>query len=229
MIDTYAKLQAAVGDAANRDDLFDDVTAYSPATIDGMVKRAIADATMGIQRDLVARGGHKNMETVDDSLTTTNGSEVVTFPADFAGHRAFMYLNNASEYAVMDFLDPTSLYRQYPSSVSGVPLKFTLTGTRTARLRPVPNAAFVLRLIYYQTLTVLAGGATPTTNWVLENHPDIYVSRAMWRLSIMLENDNRIPYWKGDYDQQMNDLMGDDRNVRWAGVPATPVLTVPIA
>lgn len=225
-IDTYAKLQAAVGDAANRDDLFADVTAYSPATIDGMIKRAIADATTGIQRDLVSRGGHKNMEAVDDTLTATvaNG-EVVTFPADFAGHRSFLLITAAAEYKPLEFVDPTTLYRQYPAAATGEPEKFTLTGTRTARLRPAPGATYATRLIYYQALTVLT---TSGVNWVLTGHPDIYVSRAMWRLCLMLENDARVPFWKGDYDQQMNDLMGDDRNVRWAGI-TPPSLTMNIA
>lgn len=48
-------------------------------------------------------------------------------------------------------------------------------------------------------------------------------------LSILLENDERIQFWKGYYDQKMNDLMGDDRNVRWAGVPTKPSLQVSIA
>jgi hypothetical protein len=223
-IDTYAKLQAAVGDAANRDDLFDDVTAYAPAAIDGMIKRAIADATTGIQRDLVARGGHKNMEALNDGLTTTAGSEVVALPEDFAGHRAFMLARDP--VVVLDFVDPTTLYKQYPGAARGAPVKFTITGARTARLRPAPDGAYPLRLIYYQALTVLSNDAV---NWVLLNHPDIYVSRAMWRLSLMLENDGRVPFWKGDYDLQMNDLMGDDRNVRWAGVPTMPSVQVAIA
>lgn len=223
-IDTYAKLQAAIGDAANRDDLFDDVTAYSPAVIEGMIKRAIADATGGIQRDLVARGGHKNMETLTDALACTAGSEVVTLPADFAGHRAFLLARDSVK--VLEFVDPTTLYRQYPAAARGEPEKFTITGTRTARLRPVPDGAYPLRLIYYQALTPLSGEAV---NWVLSGHPDIYVSRAMWRLSLMLENDARVPFWKADYDLMMNDLMGDDRNVRWAGVPAMPNLQTAIA
>ncbi len=223
-IDTYARLQAAIGDAANRDDLFDDVTAYAPAVIDGMVKRAIADATIGIQRDLVARGGHKNMEALNDALITTAGSEVVTLPEDFAGHRAFMLAGEPVR--ILEFVDPTTLYRQYPGAAGGAPVKFTLTGARTARLRPVPEAAYPLRLIYYQGLTTLSADAV---NWVLTGHPDLYVSRAMWRLSLLLENDGRVPYWKADYDLQMNDLMGDDRNVRWAGVPAMPNLQVAIA
>lgn len=223
-IDTYAKLQAAVGDAANRDDLFDDVAAYSPATIDGMIKRVIADATAGIQRDLVARGGHKNMETLTDALACTAGSEAVTLPEDFAGHRAFLLAADA--FKVLEFVDPTTLYRQYPAAGRGEPEKFTITGTRTARLRPVPDGSYPLRLIYYQALTPLSAEGT---NWVLAGHPDIYVSRALWRLSLLLENDTRVPYWKGDYDLMMNDLMGDDRNVRWAGVPAMPNLQTAIA
>jgi len=224
-VDTYEELQSAIGDAANRDDLFDNVTAYSPAVIDGMIKRVIADATTGIQRDLLARGGHKNMETVSDALATVAGTETVTLPSDFGGQRAFMITAN-SDYVPLEFLDPTTLYKQYPSSVTGQPEKFTITGTVTARLRPVADAAYPIRLIYYQTLTVLAAG---TDNWVLTGHPDIYVSRAMWRLSMLLENDARIQFWKGDYDQLMSDLMGDDRNVRWAGVPAMPQLQVSIA
>lgn len=225
-VDTWVKLQAAIGDAANRDDLFDDVTAYSPSTIDGMVKRIIDDATHGIQRDLISRGGHKNMETVSDALATVGGTETVTFPADFAGHRSLLLLTAGNSYLPLDFADPTSLYTSYPSNVSGTPAKFTITGTLTARLRPVPDGVYPLRLIYYQALTALDAN---NVNWVLTNHPDIYISRAMWRLSIMLENDARIQFWKGDYDQQMNDLMGDDRNVRWAGVPTSPTLQVSIA
>jgi len=225
-VDTWEKLQSAIGDAANRDDLFTDVTAYSPAAIDGMIKRVIEDATAGIQRDLVSRGGHKNMETVTDALVTAAGVETVTLPTDFAGHRTFLLLTAGGDYDALDFVDPTTLYNQYPGAATNTPLKFTLTGTNTARLRPVADSAYPLRLIYYQKLTALDAS---TQNWVLLNHPDIYISRAMWRLSLLLENDDRVQFWKGDYDQLMNDLMGDDRNVRWAAVPTAPQVSVTIA
>lgn len=226
MASTYLGLQSEIGDAANRDDLFDDVTAYSPAVISGLVKRCISDATMGIQRDLVSRGGHKNMETVSDALVTVSGTETVTLPSDFAGHRALLILSSGGSYTPLDFVDPTSLYSQFPSAGTGFPQKFTITGTRTARLRPVADGAYSLRLIYYQALTALS---TSATNWVLDYNSDVYVSRAMWRLSLLLENNDRAAFWKQDYDILMNDLMGDDRNIRWAGVPVNLNLTVPIA
>lgn len=224
-IDTYEKLQSAIGDAANRDDLFADVTAYSPATIDGLIKREIADATTGIQRDLMARGGHKSMEVVLDTLVTVGGTETVTFPADFLGHRAFILYTSGAKAIPLGFMDPASLYSTSPSQVPSIPQKFTITERIIARLRPIPDGAYTTRLIYYQALTVLT---TTSTNWVLLTSPDIYVARAMWQLSIKLEQFDRAPIWNAQYTQLMSDLMGDERNVRWAGVPTTPSVTVQI-
>jgi len=224
-IDTYAKLQAAVGDTANRDDMFADVTAYSPSTIDGMVKRAIANATAGIQRDLVSRGGNKNMESLTSSLTTALGVEYMDFPTDFAGARTFLIATDPVQ--ILEFVDPTTLFTQYPNATTGKPEKYTIVGTNRAYMRPIPDASYATKLIYTQQIPALS--TTNTTNWVLTYHPDIYVERSMMEISIFLENDDRLQYWKGYYDQNVNDLMGDDRNVRWAAVPTKPNLQVSIA
>lgn len=224
-INTYIKLRAAVADTANRDDLSADVTAFESTTIDGMIKRAVANATAAIQRDLVSRGGHKNMEAVDTSLTFTAGTETLSFPSDFAGHRSFIITSNPIR--VLEFVDPTTLRTQYPSAATGQPEKFAIVGTRTAYARPVPDSAYTTELIYYQALSALS--ADSDTNWLLTSHPDVYVAAAMIELCIYLENDDRLQYWKGHYDQKVNDLMGDDRNVRWAAVPVKPNLQVAIA
>jgi hypothetical protein len=224
-IDTYAKLQAAIADTVNRDDLSADVSAYSPATIDGMVKRSIAYATATIQRDLISRGGHKNMETVINSLTTSSGVETVTLPTDFLGARTFYLSTNP--LVMLEFVDPTTLFNQYPSSATGRPEKYTIIGTNTAYLRPIPDGTYTTRLIYSASIPVLSD--VQTTNWLLTGHPDIYIAAAMLELCIYLENDERLQFWKGYYDQKMNDLMGDDRNTRWSAVPTKPNLQVAIA
>jgi hypothetical protein len=70
---------------------------------------------------------------------------------------------------------------------------------------------------------------TDTTNWVLTNGPDVYIAAAMIELCIYLENDDRLQFWKGKLDEAINDMMGDDRQVRWAAVPSKPNLQVSIA
>lgn len=224
-IDTYDKLQAAVADTVNRDDLSADVTTFSPAQIDGAVKRSIAFAEATIRRDIASRGGNKNMETVSNSLTTTAGQETVSLPSDFGSARVFAL--TGSTYTVLEFVDANTLFSQYPSTTTGQPEKYTLVGSNTAYLRPVPDTAYTLRLIYSAALPSLS--SSQTTNWLLTNHPDIYIGAAMLELCIYLENDDRLQFWKGYYDQKMNDLMGDDRETRWAATPAKPNLQVAIA
>ena len=223
-VDTFAKLQSAIADTVNRDDLAADVTNFSPAQIEGAIKRAIEYSTHSLNRNIVARGGIKHMETVT-ALTTVSGTETLTFPTDFAGVRTF-YLNN-SGIVILEFVDPTTLWTQYPSSTTGQPLKYTLIGTNTAYLRPVPDAAYTTRLVYYAQIPALSDSAT--SNWVLVNAPDVYIGQAMVELCIYLENDDRLQYWKGYTDEKINDLMGDDRNVRWAAVPSKPNLQVSVA
>lgn len=224
-IDTFDKLQAAIADTVNRDDLSADVSTFSPATIDGMIKRSIEYATTTIGRDLISRGGHKGMETVTNSLTLTGGTETLTLPTDFLGARAFILTTNPLQ--VLDFVDPTTLWTQYPNSVSGKPEKYAIVGTGTAYLRPIPDTSYTTRLVYFAKIPALS--STQTTNWLLTANPDIYIAAAMIELCIYLENDDRLQFWKGYYDQKMNDLMGDDRNTRWSAVPAKPNLQVAIA
>jgi hypothetical protein len=223
--DTYLKLRADIADTVNRDDLSADVTAFEGTTIDSQIKRAVQKATTTIQRDLVSRGGHKNMETVTTSLTFTAGVEYLDFPTDFAGHRSFIITSDPLR--VLEFVDPVTLRTQYANAATNKPEKFTIIGTRRAYARPIADSAYTTELIYYAALTALS--ADSDTNWVLTYHPDIYIAAAMIELSIFLENDQRLQFWKGKYDQSMNDLMGDDRNVRWAGVPQMPNLQVAIA
>lgn len=224
-VTNYVTLRADVADVVNHDDLSVDVTAFEGQTLDSLIKRSVTKATFRIQRDLVARGGHKNMETVDNSLTTTGGTETLTLPTDFAGHRAFALTTNP--YNVLDFVDPTTLWQQYPNTTTAPPEKFTIIGNNTAYLRPIPDGTYTSRLVYYQQLDALS--ADTDTNWVLTSHWDIYEAATMMELCIALENDMRLQFWQGKYRQMFNDLMGDDRNVRWAAVPTKPNLDVAIA
>lgn len=224
-ITTYQGLRAAICDTVNNDAISSAVTAFESISIDSTVKRAVEKATMRIQRDLISRGGHKNMEAVNTSLTTTNGVEYLDFPSDFAGARVFQLSTNP--LVNLAFADPNSLWLEYPTPVTGKPVKYTIIGLQRAYMRPIPDSTYATRLVYYQQLTALS--ADSDSNWVLTYHWDIYEAAAMLELCLALETDERLQYWNGIYNQKMNDLMGDDRNVRWAAVPQTPTVQMAIA
>lgn len=224
-ISTYLALRADIADTINRDDLSSDVTAFEGTTIESQIKRAVTTSTAAIQSDLIARGGTKAMETVNDTLTTTNAQEYMDFPTDFGGARAFII--NTNPLVVLEFVDPTTLWTQYPNSTPGKPEKYTLIGNRRAYFRPIPDSVYPTRLVYTEALTALS--LDTDTNWLLTLRPDIYRQRAMMEICLYIENDDRLQFWKGLYDQNMNDFLGDDRNVRWAAVPTKPSLQIEIA
>jgi hypothetical protein len=224
-IDTYAKLQAAVADTVNRDDLSADVTSFSPAQIDGAIKRAIAYGEKAIQREIVARGGIKHMETVTNVLATTAGSETLALPENFLGARLLAL--SGDPMRVLEFVDPNSLFARYPAAATGCPRAYAIVGTATAYLRPIPDRTYPLRLIY--TAAIPALSEAQASNWLLAAAPDLYVSAAMLELCIYLENDERLQFWKAYADERMTALMGDDRNSRWAAVPVKPGVQVALA
>lgn len=225
-VDSYVKLQSAVADAANRDDLFDDVTAYSPAVIDGMVKRAIENATYTISRDLAARGGSGLQEILDDTLTTTAGTETVSLPATMAGIKFFSVQSNPVQ--ILQPKDFTTLINDEPTTTGNKPTAFSTVANTTAYLRPIPDSTYSLRLIYWKKLAALT---TTTTNPLFDSHPDIYLAAASVELGALLQDDAYMSKWRVVYDQKMNDLTAQDKMLGWAAAisGAMPAVQVVIA
>lgn len=210
-IDSYVKLQSAVADAANRDDLFDDVTAYSPSIIDGMVKRAIENATLTISRDLAARGGSGLQEILDDTLATVAGVETVTLPTTIAGIKFFAVKTNP--YQILQPKDFTTLVNDSPSATNNKPTAFSTVALTTAYLRPIPDSAYALRLIYWKKLAALTASVT---NPIFDSHPDIYLAAASVEIGALLQDDAYMGKWRVIYDQKMNDLTAQDKMLGWA-------------
>lgn len=200
---------------ANRDDLATAITNFSPAAIDTPVQMAIALAEQRADRDINSRGGIKYAQTVTNSLATAGSTETVTLPTDFRSADAFMLTTDP--YQVLGQRTERDLFTTYTSAtVTGYPEAFAVIGTNTAYLRPVPDGVYTTRLIYKAALTPLS--STNTSNWLLVNGLQIYLGASMLELALMFKNDDRTQFWKGYYDQAMDDFMGDDRQTRWAAV-----------
>lgn len=225
-IDSLLKLESAVADAANRDDLFDDVTAYSPAVIDGMVKRAIENATLTISRDLAARGGSGLQEVLDDTLVTAVGIETVALPATLSGIKFFAIRTNP--YGILQPKAFSSLINDNPATTSDKPAAFATVALTTAYLRPIPDSAYQLRLIYWKKLVALT---TTVTNPFFDGHPDIYQAAASVEIGALLQDDAFMNKWRVVYDQKMNDMTAQDKMLGWAAAISgtMPAVNITIA
>src|SRR5574340_199751 len=94
-------------------------------------------------------------------------------------------------------------------NVAGEPLYYAIIGTQL-RLLPIPDQQYTFEMEYFSKLPALS--ASNETNWLLADHPDIYLYGSLLQAEPYLKNDERIPVWRGLYDSAMEALnTTDDR------------------
>lgn len=209
MIDTYAKLQSECMDSLNRTDIAADVTDYSPGTIEGAVKRAIYKGELRVVRRLKT----KDFET-SSSFSLTAGVETVTIPTDYAAGNAFVLTGNPN--VVLASKDLKTLITDNPSTATGIPSAYATFGSNF-HLRPVPDTARAATLYYFGRPTPLSD--SNTSNTILTKYPDLLHYAAMVELSLHLEDDARVQYWKGMFDEAVKDITDDNTANRYSGAP----------
>lgn len=154
-------------------------------------------------------------EKVNTSFTVD--SEYETVPTDFIELRS-MHLTTSPKRP-LSYMPPDQQINFYNTG-TGIPIFVSLTGhtsvdgTMSFRFAPVPDGTYTAVLTYYAKLLAL-NGTTQTTNWLLTNHPDIYLYGSLVEASAYIENDPRIMVWKTAYDQAISGLHRSMARARW--------------
>lgn len=117
----------------------------------------------------------------------------------------------------LEYLTPAQLVSlRRDHSVQGRPRAYSIVGGRL-RLLPVPDGSYTLRMEYYQKIPALS--ASNTSNWLLENHPDVYLHAALFYANKYLRDPEGMAIAKADLDEALAEIYRADQN---AGVPKTP-------
>lgn len=215
-IDTYAKLQSEVLDSLYREDLVADVTDYTPGTIEGAVKRAIAKAENRLARRIRTR----QIET-STTITTTANTETITLPTNWLGAKALILQSDPR--VVLTPVDLQQLVQNNPQQTAGEPAQYAIYGTQ-ARLRPIPDSAYSVQTFYYFKPTPMTN-ASDANEW-LTNYPDLMLYGALLELTAHLKDDERIQVWKGYFDEGIKDVTEDNVLARWTGTPIRQAIDV---
>lgn len=188
---TLGDLKTSVASWLKRSDL----TAQIPDFI------SLAEAR--IARDLRLRA---QLTTTD--LSTVANTATVTLPADWLE-------SETAELVGYGLLEAGALevLGQAWGSDKGRPRQMAVRGS-SAVLFPTPDAVYTLRLTYFAKYA-LSGDSS--TNWLLTNHPGIYLYAALAEAEPYLVNDPRAATWEAKYQQERNGLWAADQNARFSG------------
>lgn len=192
---TYAGLKASIASWLKRSDL----TAIIPDLV------VLAEAR--IARDLRLR-----RQIVSTDLTLTPSTQGVDLPADWLEFENVTL--NGSPPRQLTYVNIEHLDSKYPSTWTGMPAVYTLEANQIL-FGPTPDAAYTANVFYYAKWSALSDDAD--TNWLLTNHPSIYLFSCLAEATPFLFYDERSVMWEGKYAKDMNELQTADDAAMFSG------------
>lgn len=98
---------------------------------------------------------------------------------------------------------------------TGVPEAFAVIGDNRLRFAPIPDGTYTLQFLYWRTVPTLSD--TKVSNWLLEDHPDIYLFAALAETAPFLWNDERSQLWESKLENAIAKLDDMIEKQRWSG------------
>jgi hypothetical protein len=194
----YSELQTEIAETLNRRNL----TARIP--------RFIEFAEAEFNRELRVREGQLS------KFTTLYADDYrVQLPA---GWMAFEEIAADGCDWPVEYMPPEPMRDDRRMRAKGAPRHYTVVGDEI-QFSPVSDADRQVTITYYSRLKLTDG---EPSNWLLTNHPDIYIYGALVLSAPLLYQDERVPMWQSLYLPKLDSLKTQDRIAK-AGSQSKPL------
>jgi hypothetical protein len=190
-IGTYAELQTAVINWADRSDLASRVPEFIALAEDTLNKRL-------------------RIRAMENRATATINSEYSSLPTGFVEMRNFQL--NTSPKQTLRLVAPEYIDTFWAGSTTGKPVVYTFIGGEI-QVAPSPDGSYTAEMDYYKKWDI----ATDTTNWLLTNAPSAYLYGSLLQAEPFLRNDKRIQVWREMFERSLADIEQADKRERWSG------------
>lgn len=198
-LDTYANLLSAVGD------WFADTTLSSQ----------MADAVTLLEAELNRSLRVRRMENLSTSTTTVAGTQSYSWPTGFLECRNSPYIVQSSQpNRVLQYVTPSALQELDDGRGNDLPAYWT-DYIGSLYLWPVPTADLTIYIPYYKKLQL----ATDLTNWLLTNHPDVYLYGTLMQMGAYETESERLALWASRYAAGLRGVMDEDKRVKGGPQP----------
>lgn len=185
-ISTYDELQDAVANWLDRTDLTDRIPEFI----------AIAEARFN-------RHEAVQFERLD---TLILDARTVALPTD-CKELLSLYFDDSTRRGPIVIQSPEEINPSRLGPVTaGVPTHAAIYANGAGLLlHPTPDQSYTAWITYITKLTPLSD--TDTTNWLLTDHPDLYLFASLVAAEPYLKNEERMPIWKAQVDEGLAELL----------------------
>lgn len=150
------------------------------------------------------------LEDPDMEVSVTLTGDGADLPADFGA----MVSIGTADYNSLTPISNAEYAALLPSS--GVSRYYTI---RENKVYYAPGSVNPT-LVYRRTIPGLSDSVT--TNWLLDRAPDCYLYGSLIQASAFLSEDERLPLWKGAFDEAIGELIVDGTKRKWGAGPIAP-------
>ena len=147
------------------------------------------------------------------TLTCVAGTQTVALPSDFL-EAENLTITSTTPQGSLSVVTPEYMDRKYPAGYSTAQPAVYCTIGSNFLLGPTPDAAYTISLVYYTKVPSLQ---TNSTNWLMTNHPAIYLAACMAELSAYTFDDERISAWNERYQAEITAIRKADDDALRSG------------
>ena len=198
-LSTYSELKTSIANFLNRSDLSDEIA-------DDFIVLTEADFNSKLRvRKMIA------------SADVTINAETAALPTGFLQVRDFYILSGSTKYPLR-YMTPSQMDQVKGTSTTGIPQAYTILGDNF-RFMPRPDSTYTGKLNFYKKFDALSG--SNATNFILENHPAIYLYGSLFHAANFLGgyNPQQVQTWQQMYATAMERLELNDREDQFSGSP----------
>jgi hypothetical protein len=192
-ITNYGTLKTAIADTLNRDDL----TSVIPRFV-------------GLTHAQFNRKIRSHRQIVRASLTIN--TQIEAMPDDWMETIRITMDGNPIRVLTQISVDDLTRYRTAVNDATDAPAYFAHNGT-DIEVFPTPSTSYTGQITYYAKITALS--ADGDTNWLLTNHPDLYLYGALVHTAPYLKDDARLAVWAGLMVQAMGEIEEENNAARF--------------
>jgi hypothetical protein len=180
-LQTYTDLTAAIASWLQRSDL----AAVTPNFV--QLFEACANRRLRVRQQ-------------EATLALTPTAGVAALPSDYLAWRRLTWSGNPRQE--LSYVEPSWLQAADPDAPTDLPRVFTIEGG-SIRTMPLDPANTALELVYFQAIPPLASSST---NWLMSQHPDLYLFGALTEAQAYTVNAETAALWKARRDELFDEI-----------------------
>jgi|TARA_X000001316_G_C918427_1_gene32584 hypothetical protein len=198
-LSNYTELKTSIANWLNRTDLTTEIEDFIVLT----------------EKDFNSKLRIRKMNANNSSFTIN--AEKVALPTGFLQVRDFFILQGGVKKP-LHYITPSQMDQIRGGSTSGLPETFTILGDNF-RFAPIPSSSYTATINYFKEFDPLS--ASNTTNYILTNHPAIYLYGSLYHSANFLGGvePRQVQQWQQMYATALERLERNDREDQYGNAP----------